>query len=415
MINEVNNKVFLNRIYEDYQGRNRDKGVFDKVGYCCFGPLIQGFLEWLYSSAVEKKIDCVLFFSRDGYFMKKMFDRMFPRTFIQSYYFYASRRALQVAALHLHPGFEEVIQSMFIPREVTYKWLIQKWGGDIDFCSDLLESKQIDIEGVVKKENLINDIHARDIYELLSDKIISCSKEESKAFKAYFDSFDIKGRIAIVDIGWHGNMQRSFSALMDSFGYDHTIIGYYLGVVPRSDNQKYVNMNGYLYQKDKNEWLYDSSKYVCSLLELCFMAPHGTLLKYTSDKNRVQLDDFEYANTLTAHNIFLLQEAAEEYVIEHININEKVNDPLICFGPFYQLFMRPSKEVAESFGDLELVEPKEMKLAEKTKIIDVIKHPHRLRDKYVNSSWKMGFLKRLLGLPLPYEKIVLLSKRLYRP
>ncbi len=406
--------LFYKKVEEEYLSRDGGNSVFDYVGYCCFGPLVRGFLRWINSQVNNEQINCILFFSRDGYFMKQMYSLMFEEDSPRSFYFYASRRALQVASIHLNPNYVDVMKSMFIPRRITYKWLIERWGLDSILYVDELAKFGLNLGDYVDSVSILENDMVKKVYAQLKDDIITNSNNEFDAFKAYVDQFGLEGKIAVVDIGWYGNMQNSFARLLNALGNNAEVIGYYLGVVPQSEKQKENCMHGYLFQAGKNELLYETARYLCTLLELCFMAPHGSLKKYVLCDQGVELEDFEYLDTLTSEKVFSLQESAKDYISKHKNEDTDTIDPIICFGQFYKAFMRPTKELAICFGDLEITEPYTMRIAEKIQIFEMIAHPSIVREKYINSSWKMGFLKRLMRIPLPYEELVIISKKVYK-
>ena len=64
---------------------------FKKFGFTYGGPLCLSFINWFYPILKEQKFSDVLFISRDGWILKKVFDILYPNSEIKPHYIYASR------------------------------------------------------------------------------------------------------------------------------------------------------------------------------------------------------------------------------------------------------------------------------------------------------------------------------------
>lgn len=90
------------------------------------GPVVTGFLFWLVSEIQNKDIEKVLFLSRDGYLLKKMYDEVrkiaVECSLPESEYFYSSRKAIlyvKEEKRHLI-GYKKYISSLNLKAESSY-------------------------------------------------------------------------------------------------------------------------------------------------------------------------------------------------------------------------------------------------------------------------------------------------------
>lgn len=390
---------------------------FGQIGYCCFGPLLYGFIKWIYSEAKKHNYDQILFLSRDGYIMKKAFDLMTKGKNLNSNYMYASRRALQVASIHFESSFDDVMSQMFIPRTVNINWIIRKWGLEPENYRDSIIKVGLNPDYEINGCDIKTNSYIISLFNVLKSDIMNNSRDEYNAFIEYTNSIKLQGNIAIVDIGWYGNMQNSLEKLVKKAGIKADITGYYLGIVPESTYQDIYKMNGFLFERDKNEGLFYEFKYLNSLMELFFMAPHGSTLKYSNqNSDHVILDKFEYENTYTRSMIDNLQRNAlgfiEKFSAYYFRFN--INGEFTFLNPLYSTLIRPSWKTADCVGELSMWDGRWIPIAQKRNLLFSLLHITKMKADFLNTPWKMGYLKRMLCMPLHYDRIVFLLRSLYK-
>ena len=78
--------------------------------------------------------------------------------------------------------------------------------------------------------------------------------------------------------------------------------------------------------------------------------------------------------------------------------------PQEAIAPFLSLVRHPSVGETRTLGDFVLEDGVEFPLAKPRALGWYLAHPGRFGGDFSNSRWKVGFLKRLLGLPLPYDQ-----------
>ena len=405
---------YENSLFRFTKYTNHYTDIFSIVGYCEFGPLLYGFISWIIKQSKENKHEKVFFLSRDGFLMQKVYERLKKEDSPNSTYFYASRRALQVASIHLNPDFSYVMSHMFIPRFVTTKWLIKKWGLEPNQVINLISDFKLEEE--FQGKTITQNKRVQDLYNQLKDLIVMNSRKEYEAFNEYLDLQSFSGNVAIVDIGWFGNMQNSLITMLNHMNRKTNVTGYYLGIVPNSDNQRKYQMRGYLFENKKNEELYFQFKNTLSMMELFFMAPHGSAKRYVKVGKEVtaELDEFEFKNTYTFEQIKKLQEAAILFVDKYNQRQIESFNELTYISALFKRFTNPDLGTANAFGELQMWDEKWITLAQKYSAYKWPFTPKFAIKKFKDASWKIGYLKRNIIFPLPYAKITYLLRKLLK-
>lgn len=380
----------------------------DYVGYSCLGPLLFGFVQWLHKIFDEKKYDNILFLSRDGWIIKKAYETVFGKSDVNKY-FYASRKALLTASFCLQSNYEEIIKSMFVPRKFRIKWLLERWGIDTNsgLINTYLNECGFDLETYIDGTTILDNQVIKGLYEICKEKLVDNSTKQCEEFVDYWNSVCTGDKVAIVDIGWYGNMQKSLELLLKSTNKEIEIEGYYLGVVPSTPNKKCQRMKGYLFDNGKNEDYFWQSKYFSALLELFFIAPHGSLKMYEKrGKNKFVYEEYEYENTETGLKVANIQNKAIEFLKDYkeIGLLSEISER-DYFNNLLEYFAKPTYRTAKEYGDISINDAGVKKLAcPKWSSRGVI-------NDFLTCSWKVGYLKRLIKLPLPYTSILIFFRR----
>ena len=71
---------------------------------------------------------------------------------------------------------------------------------------------------------------------------------------------------------------------------------------------------------------------------------------------------------------------------------------------------RPALQEAACFGDFWLEDGVRFRLAAPGTWNEYLRHPRQLARDFAASRWKIGFLRRLFRLPLPYDILYALLK-----
>lgn len=187
-----------------------------EYGYKCGGLLILGYCGFIYRTAKEKNIDKILFFSRDGYILKQIFDALYND--IATEYVYWSRSAATKLCADIFP-FD------YVRRFISYKVNRGLTLGEVFEAMELYcENFSLDPGELLTRSN------EKQIAELLSDNINNIEKAYSDSFKAaekYLGGIisDSKN-ILTVDCGWAGSGSIMLDALLHRrYGMDVGVTG----------------------------------------------------------------------------------------------------------------------------------------------------------------------------------------------
>ena len=381
----------------------------EKIGYETLGPLLFGFSKWLYNNFEKEKYDKILFLSRDGQIIKKAFDIYDIQHKYNSHYFYASRRALIVPNLKDCSNVKEMFDLFTFPKYITMNAIIKKFGLPLDYLEvkKTLSKYKIDANKsfYFEKYDDLNDTY-KDALNDLYISIVNNSKEEHDNEYKYINNKLSKEdkHIAIIDIGWYGNMQINLEKTLKQIG-DFIVSGYYIGLVPKYSNKKALKMTGYLFNTNDNSFEnYIREKNFNSLFELLFSADHGTVIKYKNDNN-VVLSDFEYSSE-QLKKIQKLQNGALKFVKDisnnHVLRNIDYSKDDISYN-IYNLGNNPLYIDAKTIGDFLFMDNSICKLSNYEG--NYIFKPQKMLSDFKTSQWKVAFLRLLFKINLPYETI----------
>ncbi len=214
----------------------------------CAFPLYV-FTKRLYERLVATGKTDVFFLSREGWFLKKLFDKycenvkkVYGGCFlaINSHYLYASRNSMQAATLKSleEEDFERIFSNTLIFRLTVRNFLIS-----IGFTAEDIECVRknfdFDIDKKVnrfKNSKVFAELKANPTFKMLYDRH---RNTQHAALKSYLDSFGVdfaKQGLVLVDIGFNGTMQDFFHQFL---GPKVAITGYYLGAFKAGSEGNY--------------------------------------------------------------------------------------------------------------------------------------------------------------------------------
>ena len=400
------------KIYNCISKMKKEKNdYFYDFGYNCFGPLLYGYCTWILNNLKDKKIEKVYFLSRDGYIMKKAFD-IINYTNIKTYYLEVSRRSLRVPCLYLKNSFSDICNCLPDSKLISIIAFFETIGLDIENYNDELKKYGYNKLSVFENKHILNDKKLRDLYNsILIKDVKKNSKIEYDNLIEYLKYNDVKGKFAIVDIGWAGSMQRYLNETLDSLNIKHSIYGYYIGVADYyTKNMREginANMYGYLFDYKNKVNQTDYRKPFVGLFESLFLEQNGSVKNYQRKKNKIIAvrDKYEYIvngkETEEVAIVGCIQEGAINFISDNITNRQIIENatPYTLFYDLYRVGVKPTYYEAKIFGDFKFYDNGICTyLAKKN-------NKKSLKNDFLSSRWKIGFLKRLFVIKLPYEAI----------
>lgn len=410
----VMKQMNTNRFDELIQDKiEKSENSYERIGHSILGPLYLGFSKWLLNNLEKNKIDSVFFLSRDGYVMKKAFDKINNGN-INSKYLYVSRKGLIVPALYYFNSLDEMLDltNIEVLKNITYELFLNKIGLTSDDCIEELKKLEISGNTILNGDKLRNDEKFKQFYLSIKDKMIFNSKIRLKELLAYLEKNEFHGKLAIVDIGWQGTMQKSIELILKKANIPVEIFGYYIGIKQSGyDNYQKYKMYGYVFDPIKN----DNEKKLFSfggLFEYFYSTYDGSVSHYM-DGNPV-LDENEYKNTKYLDIMAKIQDSGLVYLSYASKIYEYYmleSFDEYCINKLIEFGTKPKLEYLNAFEDLYYSNLQNFYLLPQHSLLYYLKHLNELKSDLNQSFWKVGFLKKLLILPLPYYKIYSFLKK----
>lgn len=418
----LDNFINLNKI------NKRIKGSYYKFGYEKFGPFLWGYAKWLNHNFKKENIEKVFFFSRDGYIMKKAYAYLYQndKENIKDTYLEVSRRSLRVPVLWLNSSFENYINMISPSKLITIQSFFDGAGLDIEKYKKLLSKYGFTEQSSFDRNEISSNKKLKELYSELLPIILKKSKSEYELLQKYLKQQDVNGKFAIVDIGWGGSMQRYLTQTLNTLGIPNDIYGYYIGVADyykKNIKEFPLRMNGYLFDFKNDDNATDKRSSFVGLFESLFLEQDGSVENYKYDVNGKIISNrypYEYINdgkpTFELLSVKEIQKGAlefikdvkQDYVLANVlkfNANE-------LYKGIQQTGIQPTKKDLKMFADFYFYdEGRDDKLAAPCGFFTYIKDPKKLKEDFLVSRWKIGFMKKMFKVKLPYQKIYEKMKR----
>lgn len=292
--------------YEAYLAGHEDEkymaGELDKIYRACKRDKYEDlafslycFIDKLYTRLRRENRRDVFFLSREGEFLKKLFDKyQSVRAIngvepINSHYLMVSRKATFIASLK--PLEEEAFEMIF--RQYVNISLY-------DFLSSLGFSEEVQLElgkqlGVDIYEKQV-DLPRTELYAALRcnpffvEQYESLRTEQKQNFREYLQSFGVdfeKDGMCLVDVGWKGTIQDNICMFFEE---KVRIVGLYLGLVAPGKVHENNVKDGLLFTcipfLKKFFYVYDENK---SVFEVMLGASHGSADHYVKTDSGIEV------------------------------------------------------------------------------------------------------------------------------
>jgi predicted HAD superfamily hydrolase len=394
---------------------------FVRQGYFVFGPLIFGFYLWLLKELTEYKPDKIIFFARDSQLILKIHHFLIQHQAVEMSvpceYAYASRMALyKIGFTDL--DLDKLSNLTAGKTSGTVEEIFKIIGVDINQHTSIMNEVDLTPKARVNESNREK---FKTLMGKLYDTLLITNSEQRKQFQSYFlKMIPDSARVALIDIGWKGNIQSFFLRTLGDKWSANDYQGLYLGTIDSVKNNSgpYTKLKGWLIDegipKSKQDLL---TRGGIELLEFALTADHGSTQAYTTLKNGEvapvleiksrEEDDYE-------HKAMQLQSGILMFVKDHMHL--LTTFPLASLQSnlwqksFLKLVKKPTATQVRIFSNLTHsdsvgVNSTRMPLAEKIPLLDCIIK----RKKYTNGRnkafWKSGF-RRLNSPNYRFNEII---------
>lgn len=411
---------YRNYMYDVENNHNCNLSQYYEFGYKKFGPLLLGLVHWISAKTDSDELNRLFFLSRDGFIIKKAFDMCYPQRDIKTYYLEVSRKSLRIPILWLDTSFDIIASMLSTSKLVSVNSLFDGLGLNIEEYQEVLLKCGLNKDMVFESGTLKDNTVLKELYNLLQDDIVKKSLEQYELLKQYLKQNEVCGKFGIVDIGYAGSMQRYLEQALDAMNVEHDIQGYYAGVAAyhkkNVEAHRDMSMYGYLFDcKNSPEDIDNRSGFV-GLFEMLFLEQGGSVESYYADdgciiKAKRAKSEYMDGDKLSheAQKIFALQEGALHFVESSLNdelLSEMDITAKNAFWGIERTGNSPRMKDINLFGNFAFVdEGNKTKLANPKGMLYYLFHLKQLKYDFLMCRWKIGFLKKLFKIVIPYEKL----------
>lgn len=197
------------------------------------------FIEKLYKQVKREEIEKVFFLSREGEFLKRLFDAYLERvndTELQTNYLFVSRKSTFVASLDEDLDKESFFTLFRQYNKISSKNFMKNIGFSDEDIETIVKEVEIDIDVIIENFSL-----SEEMFKLKSNKAFRAIyyktvHTQKKLFKKYLEQKGYEsGKSCIVDVGWKGTIQDNiFRILLD----EEKLYGFYVGYGEIGDGER---------------------------------------------------------------------------------------------------------------------------------------------------------------------------------
>ncbi|MBW4596870.1 MAG: hypothetical protein KME46_29255 [Brasilonema angustatum HA4187-MV1] len=348
------------------QETSLDKQVIWDTTASAIAPILFGFVHWCLVEAQKKGIQRLYFVARDGQILQKI-AQVICRNWgfkIDCRYLYGSRQAWHLPAIQ-EIGEAELDWILFGTEAGSQFYSIRSICDRVNISPDQIKDILSLYDFPATKWDLNLQQHERELlkqiftHKEVTEVIISTVATYRKKAIGYFRQEGIGDEVpfGLVDVGWTGRIQRSFSRLLDIGGLypESGVFGFYFAFQHRVKPFQNDRLQAYFYDVCAPRARDFISKYTC-LFELFLTADHGSTMSYErcgeqyipvlrSPKNEQAIN----------WGLYVMQDAAVEFaeqITTHLSEQECTTDLLLQGTEILakEIVLNPSPHEAQVFG-----------------------------------------------------------------
>ncbi|MES2583167.1 MAG: rhamnan synthesis F family protein [Pseudomonadota bacterium] len=204
--------------YKQFSSRDLVPPSYQALGYTVLGPLVLSFVQWLAQQASATGMDRLYFLSREGEFLKKVYD-VWARQLdaaTPSEYLVMSRRAVSVPMIGAMEEIEAIARTPYFENHVS-SFVRERYGlvlTDGEWSSlarqgFLREDRQVEVtDGQID--------HLKPLLVALAPRILAQAKSELPGVLGYLDGMGLNDgkKFALVDVGYSATIQGRLNQLL---------------------------------------------------------------------------------------------------------------------------------------------------------------------------------------------------------
>ena len=387
---------------------------YQRIGYNVFGPLLFGFYIWMKKNLEQYQAEKTLFFARDAYLIQQIY-QLLSNDMSDTEYVYLSRKSIYPLSLLDFP-LDRLHFLIGGRAKRTLAAISKNYHLDLSQVQVNMEQFGLSPDTILTEENYHQVFN---FFATCFQNISARSQEIRDQFAPYFtDMIDGKNKIAIIDIGWSGNIQAALSRVIAGHNHQTELRGFYLGLFPSAIQNIRSNctMTGWLSHLDDNpEFTRILQAGGSELLEFVLTSPDGSTLSYQHNEEGKIVPVLEQKNNQEQdyeHKALEVQKGVLAFVRNNAYLLNQFPlqalDSLSWSQPFFDLIDNPTREQIALLADLTHSDvagdnSSRLVLAEKLPFWDRLLRTKKYKNAYKNSFWKKGFYYRNNRSPKKYR------------
>ncbi|NDV62236.1 hypothetical protein G0Q06_07235 [Puniceicoccales bacterium CK1056] len=376
------------------------------IGERVCAPLYFSMCHWIHEQISGRNMRKILFLARDGLILKDTWELLYGKEGSPApLYLWASRRCLRIARMERLGDSEKAL--ILSRKNLTPAQCLHQLGLDFpEPGADTGVAWNAPLRSRQDREAFM------DYLDSVSGRILKQAKEERECLLAYLESVGLitatKEPVALVDLGWQGNLQAALQELLNNSGSQTELHGYYMGTIAPVGVQDSKRTSGLYFNHSSPEKPCRAIRHCQLLVETLFAAPHPSIKRIRREGNSfkpeyVPVD--EHADIQPS--LILMQRAALAHIQKKRECWEA--DPAMPleegFAELTRLLRKPNAKEAQivgnvnhfgGFGQALDLHPLARPEGSSTSVWN-------LRNQYRRAYWRAGFLKRLK----PWQRLAL--------
>ena len=263
-----------------------------RIGYTILGPLIVDFCQWLHAIRKENNLHKLFFVAREGFFIKKVYEKMYPQEAHDLKYIRLNKNVLRLPLLSMHNACEYFMKAKV--GRLIYDW---KLIFDLLYISDYESAKHFVVlrtgfdrfhETVTLKElesGKYNEILVS-LFEYQREMI----EEQCALLDEYFMSLGLfEGSVGLVNNSINGNGQSMLTDYLLSKGKECDILGLQFIKTPKCEELLKGKCRAWLTESSVSEFSKTRFHSNCLLLEHLMFEPNGTSIRLYRHENKIEV------------------------------------------------------------------------------------------------------------------------------
>lgn len=316
------------------------KDPLTEIGFKVFGPLLLGYISWMSNQLKVHKIDKALFLARDAHLIYKIYNKYFSDDQIESEYVYISRASSYMIGMTDWP-MHRIWHLFGGKNKKSLKKILSIAGLDAKKYISDIHNVGFPNEEYIPKQGDEHKVHW--LINKLFSNILLKNTQNRNEYSGYFKKACGEHKnIALIDVGWMGNIQSVFARSLSDGWATKNIHGFYLATFHGANDNRsiYNKMFGWLAN-------YGIPQEKCDL----FFAGGIELMEFAMADNTGSTIGYKK----TADGIIPVREKNSDSEVSYLNKAQRLQSGIIAF--FEYLHPLLNKENIDELNSTTLSEP----------------------------------------------------------